>query len=479
MGTVMSAALGEFIPIRSQPGGRRVPIELTAIAEKCLAAEPAKRLRHCGRTPGRPSSLPGRGGDQSSARHYMGSAVSVARTTPAPGFWRWTYRRLLADWLHPGCHLDCRQGPQGFGGRTPGASVMQEKAQAAELARQAAVAESAARAQRRMQSFRPYAEAIDLLMRGQRFDRAVQLLEEATKTDSEFPKAQFALGEAYRLSGLPNRAATAYLQANELNRKITGRPHLQALLAAGMNYDGSGDYKKAEQAFIQAEREGAGHPLSLVGKAFRLAESQRVKEARGPAEEAVRLGPHLWETHFALGYVMEELAEMGFVPPGPAGSRRLLRCAKALELSPRQAEVWHWLGRALICTDTAANRTEAIRALNRSVALEPANGNRYIGRAMLLISLGEAVVAPDVQKARTLETSRPLLLHIDSMLAARRRHFPTAFRLQGEIIQSKQVGLHTSATGWRSVFNCVGTLRYATNTTAGAGPTPNIRKFTL
>src|SRR5262249_5958629 len=143
-------------------------------------------------------------------------------------------------------------------------AALDRRALTAERAAQAAQAEATARAQRRMKAFAPYAEATDLLMRGQLPDRAVQLLDQALQTDPVFPEAQFALGEALRLSGQPARSAQAYHKANELNRQITGKPHLQALLAAGMAHDSAGDYSESEKAFGQAEREGADHPLAMV-----------------------------------------------------------------------------------------------------------------------------------------------------------------------------------------------------------------------
>jgi len=315
----------------------------------------------------------------------------------------------------------------------------ERKALNAEAARVAAVAEATARAQRRMRAFTPYAEATDLLARGQLYDRAAKLLEEATQIDTEFPEAQFALGEAYRLAGLPDRAAAAYLGANDLSQKITGRPHLQALLAAGMTYDGAGDYKAGEQAFLQAERQGAGHPLALVGKAFRLGQAQRLKEARTVAEEALRQAPHLWETHFACGWVMEEQANQGLLPAEPTRMQAIAFIRKALELSPHQAEAWTWLASALAHTDVLANRAEALRIFDHAVGLEPHNGNRYVVRCVIRSGIGDANgAATDLQKARDLGAARPLLLNAQSYIAAKRGDLETVFRLTGQLIQEKQ-----------------------------------------
>ena len=206
-----------------------------------------------------------------------------------------------------------------------------------------------------------------------------------------------------------------------------------------MTFDGSGEYKNADTAFLEAELAGGNHPLALAGKAIRLGNGRRLREARSAAEEAVRLGPHLWETHFALGFVMEELASMGILPAGPTREQAIASMRKSLELSPRQAEVWYWFSLALLRSGSADQRTEALCAVNHAVALEPRNGNRYTGRGLIRLDMGDrAGGMADFQKARNLNASRALVLNVDAMMAAKRGDYATAFRLQGEIIQSGQ-----------------------------------------
>ena len=297
------------------------------------------------------------------------------------------------------------------------------------------VAESAARAQKRLQAFAPYAEATDLLMRGQLYDRAAQLLDDALKIDPQFPEAQFALGKAQRLSGNPALAAQAYLKANELSRQLTGRPHLQALLAAGMSFDGAGDYARSEEAFQQAEKEGADHPLALVGKTFRLGHERKFRDAKQAADQALRQGPHFWETHFAAGYVTEELADAGFLPPD-AHHQAIAHFRKALELSPRQAEAIVWLARACGDTDSAEYRAESNRLFDQAIALEPRNGNRYINRAIIRLGSGDSKGSQvDVQKAKELNANRSLVLHAETLLAFDQGDVERAYRNLGELVK--------------------------------------------
>ena len=193
MGTVVSAAMGEIAPIRSLPTGKKAPSDLAAIAEKCLAVQPADRYASA-------NDL------LTDLRAYLAGEAIKAR--PEGTFRRCLrlarrHRRLaltggtIFALLLVGCALAsvllAAKDRKALEAERQ-ARIMQQKAQEAELARQANVAESAARAQRRMKAFGPYAEATDLVLRGQRFDRAVQLLEEATRIDTEFPEAQTGVG---------------------------------------------------------------------------------------------------------------------------------------------------------------------------------------------------------------------------------------------------------------------------------------------
>jgi serine/threonine protein kinase/Tfp pilus assembly protein PilF len=431
MGTVMNAALGEIVPVRSCAGGRRAPAALAAIAMKCLATKPEDRYASADELLSDLRAYLAGEAVKAHAEGTLGRLLRLAiKHRRAAIFCGSLAVLLLVGWTLAATVIAAKDRQ---------ALAAERQAKDAELARQAAVAESAARAQKRMRAFTPYAEATDLLMRGQLYDRAAKLLEEATQIDGEFPEAQFALGEAYRLAGQPNRAAPAYLHANELSQKITGRPHLQALLAAGMTYDGAGDYKAAESAFVQAEREGANQPLALVGKAFRLGTARHLKEAQAAADEALRQAPHLWETHFASGWVLEEQVNLGMVPAEPNLTRATGLMRKSLELSPRQAEVVTWLAFSLARTGTPANRSDALRLFEQAVALEPQNGNRYAVRGLIRLETGDASGAEaDARKARELGAGRFQLLSTDAIVAAGRGDGETAYRLFGQLIKEKQ-----------------------------------------
>jgi serine/threonine protein kinase/lipopolysaccharide biosynthesis regulator YciM len=424
---VTNAALGRFSPVRRTGAGRHAPPALAAIAEKCLAAQPKKRYAS---TRELLRDLRAFAADEAVSaqpdthwerlarfgrRHRSGVALAGAVTG------------LFLLLITVGSLLLAAKDRQA---RKADAQRLQ-----AELEQQKTLAASAEMARRRLEAFGPYAQAMDLLMRGQLPDQTVGLLQQALKTDADFPEAQFALGEALRLSGQPAPAAEAYLKADELSRRLGGRPNLQAVVAAGFAYDGAGDYAKAEDAFRRAESHEPAEPLALVGKTFRLSHHRKLREALASAEEALRRGPHLWETHFGQGYVLLEATEEGLLDPREAGPRAIAALRQALELSPRQAEACIWLSIGLRRLGLAEQK-EWLGLVDRTIALEPRNGARYFHRGTLRLNLGDPTGAEkDMAEAQRLGISPALLQVYQAQVAARKNNTEEAFSLMEKVVK--------------------------------------------
>ena len=303
----------------------------------------------------------------------------------------------------------------------------------AELDRQKALNAGAEKAQRRLKAFEPYTEAMDLLMRGQLPDRAATLLRSALETDPEFEEAQYALGEALRNGGLPFDAGAAYLKADALSRKIGGKPNLKALVSAGFTYDGAGYYTDAEDAFAAADKDGANDPLAVVGRIFRAGHTRRFREALKLAESVLKSAPHLWETHFAYGYVLLEGIQDGMFPTNPTRDAALTEIHKALELSPRQAEVMNWLAIGLT---RSGKHEEALAWSGKAIALEPKNGNRYFQRWMILHEIGRTEVAEkDFADAKRLGISSSEQLLYDVLAANNANDPERAFKIFGQLLK--------------------------------------------
>ena len=436
---VSNAALGLFTPVRRTGAGKHAPPALAAITEKCLAADRAQRYRST------------RELLRDLRAYAAGDAVRALPDSALEKLLRFRRRHkrgvalagglagLFLALLTASSLLLAKKDRQALAAQEEAGAQRQIAVEAdtgrirAELDRQKALAESSAQAQKRLRAFEPYAQAMDLLMRGQRADQAVELLERALGIDAGFPEARFALGEALRASGDPQRAAAAYLQADELSRKISGRPHLQAVIAAGFAYDGAGLYAQAEDAFSLAERHGANDPLALVGKVFSLAQRRKCKEARRVADEALVRAPHLWETHFAVGYATRELVEDGVLSPEELRKTSLPAFRRALELSPRQAETCVWLFRVLVHLG-GEETPEALALVDRAIALEPKNGNRYLIRALARFGTGDVKGAEeDEAMARRLGASSLLLKQYQALLLNKKGDFVAVVRLTGEL----------------------------------------------
>jgi tetratricopeptide (TPR) repeat protein len=300
--------------------------------------------------------------------------------------------------------------------------------QQAELDKRKAELAAAERARRRVKAFEPYAQAMDLINRGQRLDDAVLQLQQALKIDAEFPEAQFALGEAFRFYGDPVKAAEAYEQADALSRALGGQPHLQALLAAGFALENACVYDRAESLFARAEELGKkDEPLSLVGRTFRLGHAHRWREASQAARQAHGAGAHLWETHVALGFVTLEGIANGVL----RGDAKTLKegvghFERALALAPRQAEICQWLALALLRRNGPGDRDRVVALLDRAIDLEPRNGVRFVYRARARHETDKAAALADFEKGRSLGAGQVAVLQTQAMWAMQEGRYPEA-----------------------------------------------------
>ncbi|MBI5722481.1 MAG: protein kinase [Planctomycetes bacterium] len=282
--------------------------------------------------------------------------------------------------------------------------------------------EGEARALKRIQAFEPYSKAMDLLNRGQflanlsdrgqLLGQSVELFGKSLQIDSDFSEAQYALGEALRLNGLPGQAAQAYLKADELSRKFAGKPNLQALIAAGLAFEDAGLYEKSEKTYLTAMNEGADDPLALVGKVFHMVHYRKLKDAVKVAEQARTLGPHLWETHYAYGYSISEAIGDGVLLPESWSNIAYQSLEKANNMAPYQGIIFFQLITALSQLDVNkiklnnvdTNKVDAINMfIKRAVDLEPRNPMRYIERGHVFARQGQKDSAiNDLKKAKEL-----------------------------------------------------------------------------
>ena len=139
------------------------------------------------------------------------------------------------------------------------------------------------------------------------------------------------------------------------------------------------------------------------GQVLRLMHARRPTEARAAAEEAFRLAPHLWETHFACGLALLTFVDMGYLPSQPNGDRGYQLLVEARMLSPRQAAVWSALAQH-------AKSSDRLRLYNYTVALEPQNANRYVERGLFRLKQDARAAAADLEKARELGGGAPVLV---------------------------------------------------------------------
>jgi len=223
---LLRVANGKIRPVRATAAGRQAPRALAAIAEHCLAF---KRKR---RYPSMAELL------KDLRAFAAGEAVSVLPETRWQKTARYLQRnRKKAAVAAAAFTITCLLVTTGAvliadeQGKARAADARANKALENSVREQleaerlvsATLAEKAARAQRRIDAFDPYARANDLLMRGQRMDEAERLARKALTIDPAFPEAQYALAEALRCQGKGKDAADAFIQADALSQKVAGK----------------------------------------------------------------------------------------------------------------------------------------------------------------------------------------------------------------------------------------------------------------
>ncbi|MBA3848328.1 MAG: hypothetical protein H0X45_16985, partial [Planctomycetes bacterium] len=107
----------------------------------------------------------------------------------------------------------------------------------------------------------------------------------------------------------------------------------------------------------------------------------------------------------------------------------------AIELSPRQGEVLVTLARALEASDLVGDHAEAERLIERAVALEPTNGNRYVNRAIWRIDRGDLAVDDDLALAREHGATEALQLQVAIALHSARGDFDAAYAALSRIAE--------------------------------------------
>ena len=440
-----NSAAGRTRAIPKTVRGRTIPSALAAIATKCVQRD--RRDRYASATDlihdlrayaaGEPVSAIPDSADQRlkrfARRHgralsWIGAGVALAASILI-------YAMVTANTEHSKrLEAEIASAEKGREAREADAAreVERERRLQAELDKQKTLASEAEKANRRLKAFEPYTQAMDLIMRGQLADKAADLLKHALTIDPEFVEAQFALGQALQLAGLPADAAAAYLKADQLQQNITGKPNLQALIAAGFTFDGAGSYEQAEDAFARTNKAGAGDPLALVGRVFQAEHAGRPKDGLQFAQQALKAAPHLWETHFAVGYALIEAITTGAAPQKPARADAIEELRKAYELSPRQPEVCFWLANALL---SAGQRDEGLSYLERVIALEPRNGNRYIQRSILMTGRPRAEEDQDLAEAKRLGASEVLMLRSEAMRAYIEGDQEKGFQIMAKLVK--------------------------------------------
>lgn len=425
-------ASGRIVPLKKLEKGRHIPPPLTAIASKCLSPQPERRYQ----------TVPALLADLRAWQRD--EPISALRDTLWMRLSRWSrhHRLLLTAGGATGVLLltIVAAGAAYVAHATQDRLAAEESARTAEARRLAAEAEKekealarlhaeneaqkallarAAQAKRRMDAYVPFGKGQDLILRGQKPEEAERHFREALEIDGEFPEAQFGLGDALRRQGLMKAAAEAYLSANASAEKLRSEPWTQALLAAAFAFNGGGYFDDSDKIFVRAAAIEGDEPLTLVGRVYALVRLGRLSEAETTARKAVHLAPHLWETHFSLGYIFREKTALGMLPGADGANLSLQSLNKAWELDPQQAELNCFLAIVLGGSSNPELSKLALKYFDRTVELEPLNGFRHLNRANYYRQIGKTKeFEADFAKAVELRCPEECILVFSAMRMA-------------------------------------------------------------
>ena len=411
--TIRQVAKGDIVDIRSRVGGARLPRELVAMVRCCLSLDAADRYASAKELL------------DDLRRHLAGEPVSVLPDDPLTRCRRLLVRhRRLATAIGVALAALCltlttaavlvagkERGRLAAVSEAQRADDLKRRAEGerdhekvqrlqAELDAQRLAADQAAGARRRLAAFHPYSEAMDLVRRGQRLDRAVELAREALRLDADFVEGASLLGDVLRAQGRARDAGDAYGEADAISRRVAGRPLVKALLSAALCYENAGDMARSAAAYASVDAVADADPLAEVGRCLRDLRQFSYDAARGRADRVCRDAPHLWECHYARSRCYLTLRDDGVEERGLAQREAEASARRAVDLAP--GEGLAQLQLALSLSDGAA----ILAAIDRAIALEPANGSFVVQRAMMRLALGDADGArADADAARRLEAA--------------------------------------------------------------------------
>ena len=216
-------------------------------------------------------------------------------------------------------------------------------------------------------AFRLYSEALALLERPDvagHLDRAVALLEEATRRDPDFALAYASLGDACWAqysetgeTGWPDRASRAVLDALRLD---PDEPHTRLALARILLGTGRADEARAELDQLVARHVDTDETHRELSEAYRALglPDQAVAELH----RAIELRPGYWRNHSYLGSLLYRLGRY---------EAALAPYRKVIELQPDSARGHQGLGTVL----QAMGRTsEALAEYRLALKLSPSAG---------------------------------------------------------------------------------------------------------
>jgi len=203
------------------------------------------------------------------------------------------------------------------------------------------------------------------------YDRALRLLDQATRADPNCALAWWGKALALAELGRIGEALECYDRALQINPKLAG-----AWENKGEALGKLGRYAEALECFDRAIQINRKDAVSWFNKGVALAELRRWTEALESFDRAIQINPKLAEAWLGKGSALLELGR-------PAEA--LECCDRAIRIDPKYAKGWYNKGVAL---GKLGRYTEALECCDRAIRINPKLAEAWLGKGVVAYGLG-------------------------------------------------------------------------------------------
>jgi len=202
------------------------------------------------------------------------------------------------------------------------------------------------------------------------YDRALRLLDQATRADPNCALAWWGKALALAELGRIGEALECYDRALQINPKLAG-----AWENKGEALGKLGRYAEALECYDRALQIDPKYAVAWYNRGVALGELGRWTEALECFDRAIQINPKFAQARYNKGVILGKLGRW----------TEVLECLdRALQINPKLAEAWVAKGVAL---GELGRWTEALQCYDRALQIDPKYGLAWYNRGVALLKL--------------------------------------------------------------------------------------------